>query len=330
MKNTFIVIISLIFLATSCYQDEQINHADSKSQISVYKELEILRQFNDSIIQQPKTRGWFGTLTAVFSADMLGACAGFKASVGVAGYITAATGGTAGPAAGIAVLASTGLIAGGASYGAYKGCSIVVTVEEYNNHINSLLEQKTMIRKHISKFNLRCKLLNVSTEILEERTCDLIAELHDSIVNTALNFREEPATRSTPDLSIKEDPILSKFDDNSYNIPLFSERDIKSLNYKVNNNLMDYYQTHNYERTLNDMIEQQNISAETGNILKLLMDVLYQGEVSDETTLEAILNKYNEVIKESTNISVEDKNCLLIGLSVAKNSFRLWKKEMEL
>mgnify|MGYP000794338771 FL=1 len=93
---------------------------------------------------------------------------------------------------------------------------------------------------------------------------------------------------------------------------------------------MDYYQTHNYERTLNDMIEQQNISAETGNILKLLMDVLYQGEVSDETTLEAILNKYNEVIKESTNISVEDKNCLLIGLSVAKNSFRLWKKEMEL
>lgn len=57
-------------------------------------------------------------LQQLFSADMLGACAGFKASVGVAGYITAATGGTAGLAAGIAVLPSTGLIAGGASYGA--------------------------------------------------------------------------------------------------------------------------------------------------------------------------------------------------------------------
>lgn len=60
------------------------------------------------------------------------------------------------------------------------------------------------------------------------------------------------------------------------------------------------------------------------------MDALYQGEVSDEATLEIILNKYNEVIIESTNISVEDKNSFLIGLSVAKNSFRLWKKEMKL
>ncbi len=331
MKKTFIAILGIIFLATSCYQDEQANCINSKNKLSIYKELETLRQFNDSIIQQqPKTRGWFGTLTAVFSADMLGACAGFKASVGVAGYITAATGGTAGPAAGVAVLASTGLIAGGASYGAYKGCSIVITVEEYNNHINSLLEQKTMIGKHINKFNSRCRLLNVSTEILEERTCDLIAELHDSIVNTALNFKENPTTRSIPELSIELDPVLPEYCDNSYNIPLFSDRDIKSLNYKVNNNLMEYCQTQNYEKALNGMIEQQNISVETGNILKLLMDALYQGKISDEATLEIILNKYNEVIKESTNISVEDKNSLLIGLSVAKNSFRLWKKEMKL
>lgn len=93
---------------------------------------------------------------------------------------------------------------------------------------------------------------------------------------------------------------------------------------------MEYCQTQNYEKALNGMIEQQNISVETGNILKLLMDALYQGKISDEATLEIILNKYNEVIKESTNISVEDKNSLLIGLSVAKNSFRLWKKEMKL
>lgn len=77
------------------------------------------------------------------------------------------------------------------------------------------------------------------------------------------------------------------------------------------------------------MIEQQNISVETGNILRLLMDVLYQGEISDEATLEIVLNRYSNVIKESTNISIEDKNCLLIGLSVAKNSFRLWKNKIE-
>lgn len=331
MKKTFIAILGFLFLTTSCYQEEQVNCTNDKSQLPISKELEILRQFNDSIIQQqPKTRGWFGKLAAVFSADMLGACAGFKASVGVAGYITAATGGTAGPAAGIAVLASTGLIAGGASYGAYKGCSIVITAEEYNNHINSLLEQKTMIKKHINKFNSKCKLLNVSTEIIEERTCDLIAELHDSIVNTGLNFKGKPATRSIPELSTPLNPVLSEYQDNSYDIPLFSDRDIKSLNNQVNNNLMDYYQTQDYERVLNNMIRQQNISVETGNILKLLMDALYQGEVSDEATLEIILNKYNEVIIESPNISVEDKNSLLIGLSIAKNSFRLWKKEMKL
>ncbi|WP_294616605.1 hypothetical protein [uncultured Bacteroides sp.] len=331
MKNTCIAILSIIFLTTSCYQDEQQENCinDVKNQLSINKELETLRIFNDSIIQQPRTRGWFGTLTSVFSADMLGACAGFKASIGVAAYITAATGGTAGPATGIAVLASTGLIAGGASYGAYKGCSTVITEEEYNKHINSLLKQPIRIGKHINTFKSKCKLLDVSTIILEEHTCDLIAELHDSIVNIALDIEEQPITKSTPDLSTPIDPILPTYNDNSYNIPIFSDRDIKNLNHTVNNNLIDYYQNHNYEKTLNCMIEQQNISVETGNILRLLMDVLYQGEISDEATLEIVLNRYSNVIKESTNISIEDKNCLLIGLSVAKNSFRLWKNKME-
>lgn len=85
-------------------------------------ELIMLMEFNESLLKErgAKTRGWFGRLASTVNADALAAYGGFKASVGAAAFITAATGGTAGPAAGVAVLSSTAFIAGGASYGAHQ------------------------------------------------------------------------------------------------------------------------------------------------------------------------------------------------------------------
>lgn len=329
MKTKNYLMLGILFLVTSCYKEEQVNCINKVNELSVHKELKVLRLFNDSIIQQQaKTRGWLGTLFAVYSADMVAAYAGFKVSAQAAAIITVATGGTAGSAAGVAVMASTGLIAGGASYGAYKGCTLGISAEEYAFYINKMLGQNNAIGGQIANFNLKCKETDISTEYLEEQTCELIAQLHDSIVDTALNSTEGALTRSTPELVGELDPITPEYCDNSYNILLFSDREIISLNHNVNNDLINYYQTGDYETTLNSMIAKQSVPAETGSIIKLLMDALYKGKVSDEETLDIILNRYKQVIKESVNISFEDKNSLLIGLSVAKSSFRLWKKKM--
>lgn len=78
--------------------------------------------------------------------------------------------------------------------------------------------------------------MDVSTIILEEHTCDLIAELHDSIVNIALDIEEQPITKSTPDLSTPIDPILPTYNDNSciYNQLLLNNLQVISQKYGRN------------------------------------------------------------------------------------------------
>lgn len=98
MKTFFIFLISM-FVMTSCQQNEEeiVNDGNKKASLLINEELKTLSSFNDSILQlRPQTRGFWGTLFATVSADIIGTKAGFEASVGVAAYITAATGGTAG------------------------------------------------------------------------------------------------------------------------------------------------------------------------------------------------------------------------------------------
>lgn len=66
---------------------------------SIAVDLEELSSFNDSLLSysSSKSRSLWGNILATVSADVMGIYGGFKASVGAAAFITAATGGTAGP-----------------------------------------------------------------------------------------------------------------------------------------------------------------------------------------------------------------------------------------
>lgn len=141
--RTFFAIFAISLLLISCQQYENEFIDNNKNEIIIInKELKTLNNFNDSILQlSPQTRGFWGRLLSTVSADIIGVKAGFEASVGVAAYVTAASGGTAGPITGVAVLTTSGLIGAGMSYGAYKGCTLSCVPDEsfYDTSLNIMM-----------------------------------------------------------------------------------------------------------------------------------------------------------------------------------------------
>lgn len=326
MKKLFLVFMSYILCLTSCTQiEETSSNNQTESLISVNEELNELRQFNDSIRNYATpscTRSWWGNLLTCFSADMIGACSGYKISVKAAAFITAATEGTAGVGAGIGVLACTGLIAGGSSYRAYssnnQSCGYAMTMEEF------LSIKKQKIKPCINAFNSKCKYTDKLNEtLIDDKTCDVIATLHDSIVYISLNNDHISTTRTINPIETDE----YKCANNDFDIKLFSNEEIESMNKKIDGALTSYYSTGDYQTTLQNMINNGLISIDSGNIIIALMEALNLIN-EDKSQLDTVLNKYKEVVINSNNLSIEDKNSILIGLSVADNSFTLWTNQL--
>ena len=330
MKTFFIFLISM-FVMTSCQQNEEeiVNDGNKKASLLINEELKTLSSFNDSILQlRPQTRGFWGTLFATVSADIIGTKAGFEASVGVAAYITAATGGTAGPITGVAVLASSGLIGAGASYGAYKGCTLscVPDDEFYDKLLNNMMSNQLSIARNVNLFKTRVKNLaeiDITNRILDKELCTITADLHNNIVNSTIECEKHPTTRNNVNTYIPVEPLKKS----SYEIPLFTDYEVINMNTTTNNALKSYYNTHDYENTLSEMITKNLISIESGNILKLFLDAL-QSSNGDELNLDIIINTYSKVVSESNNIKVIDKNGLLVSFITAKNSINLWKEKI--
>ena len=333
MKKILTFIISM-FIITACQQDEEesINRSnESTTTLSISKELRILSNFNDSILQfQPQTKGFGGTLLATVSADVMAMKAGFEISSRVAAFITVLSGGTAGPITGIAVLTSSGLIGAGASYGAYKGCTLSCSPNDefYDELLNNIMANQLGISNSVSICRKKIETSNliktdITNTVLDRNLCIITADLHNSIINSTIEYEKHPITRTNIDVSIPVEP----FEESSYKIPLFTDSEIIDMVTTCNNTMKNYYKTHNYKNTLSEMIAQNLISNESGNILVLFLDVL-QSYNGDETNLDTIINTYSKIVSESNNIRATDKNGLLIAFVTAKNSICLWKEKI--
>lgn len=331
--RTFFAIFAISLLLISCQQYENEFIDNNKNEIIIInKELKTLNNFNDSILQlSPQTRGFWGRLLSTVSADIIGVKAGFEASVGVAAYVTAASGGTAGPITGVAVLTTSGLIGAGMSYGAYKGCTLSCVPDEsfYDTSLNIMMSNNKVIGLNVIRFKEKIKERNIteidiSSRILGEETCLITADLHGDIVNATLESEAHPLTRNDLNTYVPLEPQLNV---SSYEIPLFTDSEIMNMSITTNDVLKNYFNTNDYEYTLSEMIHKNLISNESGSILKLFLDAL-QGFNGEEHFLDIIIKRYNKVVSESDNISIIDKNSLLISFATAKNSISLWKERI--
>lgn len=249
---------------------------------------------------------------------------GFKASVGAAAFITAATGGTAGPVTAIAVLASSGLIGAGASYGAYKGCTLLAVpdAEFYDMTFESIFSNVNLVNNKISRFESLVlehdfNQVDVANIVLDEDFCLLTANLHNDIIDSILVNRM---------LRTNLDPFIPISPVEEYSIPLFTTSEVRNMGLRTNNVLKEYYNTHNYEEALFDMNQNGLASNEASSILKLFLDALLIFDEEEELNL--IISQYMSVVSNSENLTVMDKNALIISFITAKRSFELWENQM--
>ena len=189
-----------------------------------------------------------------------------------------------------------------------------------------MMSNQLSIARNVNLFKTRVKNLaeiDITNRILDKELCTITADLHNNIVNSTIECEKHPTTRNNVNTYIPVEPLKKS----SYEIPLFTDYEIINMNTTTNNALKSYYNTHDYENTLSEMITKNLISIESGNILKLFLDAL-QSSNGDELNLDIIINTYSKVVSESNNIKVIDKNGLLVSFITAKNSINLWKEKI--
>lgn len=347
-KTFFAVRVTLILFAIigiSCSQQEQENKVLSKNHSSTYKnmidrnekianEISTLIDFNENLLANKlKTRGWFGNLAAIVSADAIGAYGGFKASVAAAAIITAASGGTAGPAAGVAVLGATAFIAGGASYGTYAslsgGCSVTMPIPEliakgYKSPVLLSWEKS-------APTNIDC-----NTFIYTNDTYTCVGEMHNKILEdmlktdsiaTEVEISESAviATRSGIDATTSTSSNTDSYISCNKGV-FYSEEQLVDMYTKVNSQVQAYTNNgYNYDSTITKLSEQGLTTKNTEDILRLYLDMLFQ-YVTNSNDLQTVSDEYKRIIIDSENLSIEDKNAILIAINTAINSMILWEK----
>lgn len=318
-KIIFLIVSCLFFFACSNEKDSVLE--PKVDDLSVVEELNTLSEFNDSILKiKPESRGILGRFIAIISADAIGAYTGFKASVGAAALITAMTGGVAGPVTGAAVLTSTGVISAGASYSAYCGCSMVMpyldVLESYKETV--IINSSVMKNDDIQPLE----------RILNEDECHTISLLHDSIVGIALNASTNYSSRGVYDPIDDLGTDVKHIDNyNSYGIPLITDNIQLDLINQIDSTLIDLYRSNDYEKVLSNFVEKGIVSIDSERIMDLFFQAV-NGYVVNEQDLEVILYEYRKVVSDSPNLTLEDKNSLLIAFAIMQSSFNYWQTKI--
>ena len=154
--------------------------------------------------------------------------------------------------------------------------------------------------------------VDVANIVLDEDFCLLTANLHNDIIDSILVNRM---------LRTNLDPFIPISPVEEYSIPLFTTSEVRNMGLRTNNVLKEYYNTHNYEEALFDMNQNGLASNEASSILKLFLDALLIFDEEEELNL--IISQYMSVVSNSENLTVMDKNALIISFITAKRSFEL-------
>ena len=267
--------------------------------------------------------------------------AGYNASVKVAAFITAAIGGTAGPATGVAVLAVSGAIAAGASYGAAKSLNGLVEklpdeeIPSLNKIIlktnfASYLKESLKLKKqdNFNTWDTGSK-ITIYPSWGNERE---IGDIHNKILKDLLNLESNtiltrgtnPEVGQIEELQLQEemermDYVIEEFKKANMDLEML-ENSYSSLIEQLNpliNNTSSYYDF--AKEMKNEGVFTENVS----NIWTLFFKALES--TNDISDINIILDKYYNVVENSSDLTQGEKSMIIVGLNTAEKTIPLWK-----
>ena len=110
-------------------------------------------------------------------------------------------------------------------------------------------------------------------------------------------------------------------------IPLITDNIQLDLINQIDSTLIDLYRSNDYEKVLSNFVEKGIVSIDSERIMDLFFQAV-NGYVVNEQDLEVILYEYRKVVSDSPNLTLEDKNSLLIAFAIMQSSFNYWQTKI--
>lgn len=296
-----------------------------------------LKNFNDSFISTGsgsidtsliRTRG-MGNTRRIAKVDI-------SAAIKTYNYFNRLFGGYLGQSkeGQIAILSAAALCGGGASYCAYKiskgGCAYATTMDNYY----STLKNDKDLSDLMGNFSTECIATypneKDSSNILSIDVCENVGKLHNALLGLLETKELYKITRATPSITknISEDDeikinINKLKQQHSYSIALISDADILNARNEIEFDMPTYYESNMYMNIIEQFEEEDILTHNSGEVLALFFDVLYNG-VEDKASLNIVVSQYENCVISSSELSAQEKNLLLVGLGTARYSCSYW------
>lgn len=326
MKKVLLVII-LVLLSIACTENTYESWKPISVPISVNlvsvptPTIRKLQSFNDSLFvvaNYSATRGGgFWKVLAVASADYLAAATAFRTSIGVAAWITAVSGGTAGPLTGVAVLTVTGAIAAGASYGAASGIySVPIPFDRLS--INDIFGTSA-VYEYLYDYESYYEVHDLSTFSLNVNEMgEVLGDIHNDIVSELLECKHSYTRDVGPINSERIEFVQATIESAGMML-----EDIENAYVIGVSNFVNLFQKGDYIDYIDIVHKDGLMSDEVTDILMLLNEALTYGTIDCSSANNAI-DFYIGTIEKSIDLGEEDRTILILTLNIAKKSISLW------
>jgi hypothetical protein len=324
MRQLFVLFIVLLLSLSGCQNNDETFTQNVRTN-TLTTDLSTLKAFNDSIFStRVHTRWSWSRFFIVAGADIAAAATVFTETLDIAAGFVAASGGTGAGVATAAVLICTGVAAAGASCAAYQ-CTYSIPVPVDTTAMD-MLSKEGLIRTEANNFEEALSVMpdsiDLTTNVLTSEQRELVANLHDGLVNGELGRTPLPLTRSIIDEgSPATDPVDAE---EGYEIPLFTDAQIVDITLSSNDWIPNYVSTNDYETAFSNMVTSSQLTSNTGSVLTLFFDAM-NGYVENSDDMDLVVDEYTNVISQSTTLTIPEKNALLIAFAVAVNSYSLWQ-----
>lgn len=342
MKTKFLFFLFFLISMVACTTgstEEENDMADKSAEVKYSTEVaRTLSSFNDSIISvesgkvdfsKVQTRGLHNPQIA--KTDILATVYCIKELCGFAGAVVMVSGASMTMPVFSATLGLSAIYGASASYSAYKhekgGCKYATTMDDYYSTLKNDKDLSVLMDNFSSECIATYPEDKDSANIFSINTCEQVGELHNELLSLVEQKELQGVTRAISisqinSSEIKEAKSLKGAKANSYFVDAFSDDDIMSMKNKIIDDLPAYCEM-SYTNVINQLKEEDVLTENSGDILSLFFCALYNSNW-DEATLNAIVSKYENSVASSSELSISEKNILLMGFGMARHSCSYW------
>lgn len=295
-KRVFLVLVILPLLIASC--SHSICEGGQSSSVNDSEIINQLRTFNDQMIKGVPQARSFSRFCSIAGADLLGAYEGGKLGIRIGGTIGGICGGHAAEGAIIGGVAG-GVICGvGGSYAAYCGTRAAKT-SSLETQVLLLMAEEGVSNISSIRDEINPNVVGSDDLLLPQESID-VGILHNYILNDVINADSDSCDGNS-------DSQISQLDSSIFHSP--------ELLAATDSTIKVY--------------EQEGVSIESKNLPDIVMN-LYQdifNKCSDSyADVVECINSYYEIIRNSDELTKDEKMCIYTGLSVSLYSLNYWNR----